>query len=184
MNLRPKSFTENIVQQIIDNELLLYNLTTNKAFCLNQTSAEIYNLCNGTNEIAVIAEKTNLPKEVVQLAIIDLSKKSLLTERIELPTSRRSLLKNIGLTAVALPVISILIAPTAAHAQSLACGSGTVNPGDAFQAEIIDNTPNQSSPQEAIEACQRNQNRCRSCRIRSSALIVPSFPFTAQCTCD
>lgn len=130
METFPKANTANTVQQTLNGELLLYNTLTNQAFCLNQTSADIYNLCDGNNAVDSIAAKTNLPEEIVQLAISDLSKQDLLIQKIELQTSRRDLLRKAAFTAVALPVISTIIAPTAAHAGSVfVCNNPLGAPG-------------------------------------------------------
>lgn len=156
MKTFPKAETANIVWQKVDKELLLYNLTTDKAFCLNQTSADIYNLCDGTNDVDKIAAKTKLPKEIVQLAVGDLSRQNLLTERIELPTSRRSLLKNIAVTTVALPVVMTLVAPTAAHAVSnRVCVGGTETPGFPLGRYPSNTNPGNGTTVCADPACTR-----------------------------
>lgn len=123
MKIFPKVKVSNIVQYETDSDLLLllFNTTSNKAFCLNQTSREIYNLCNGVNEIFEIAEKTKLPENVVKLVINDLSKQDLLMERYKISTSRRELLRNLALTSISLPAITIITAPTAACAASIVC---------------------------------------------------------------
>lgn len=177
MNLHPKADTKNIVQQSVNGELLLYNLTSDKAYCLNQTSADIYNLCDGTNEIDSIAGKTKLPKEIIQLAISDLSKQNLLTERLELQTSRRSLLRNAALTAVALPMISTLIAPTAAHAASFAC-TGTAPGGTVIGSFPSDTT------QGTTVCADPARKVCQSCDYnRASSTCDNANCATVTCVC-
>ena len=51
----PLSRRENLVVQEMDNELMIYDLTDNKAFCLNETSAIVWQLCNGKNSITKIS---------------------------------------------------------------------------------------------------------------------------------
>lgn len=168
----PKADTTNTVQKTLDDELLLYNLVTNKAVCLNQTSASVYNLCNGINSIDSIADKTHLPKEIVILAIGDLSKHNLLTEKINIESSRRNLLKSLVLSSVALPVTTIVVAPVAARAGSIC---GTVPSGDTFS--IPNNGGGTSSCFTAA-----NDAQCQSCRVSSASCSSPACT-TINCTC-
>lgn len=129
---KPKTKNENIVVQEMDNEILIYDLKTNKAFCLNETSAMIYNLCDGKKSIAEISQhlkqKLNQPitEDLIWLALDSFKKDNLLeqSEQFEINfngLSRRQVVKKIGLASmVMLPIISSIIAPTAAHGASLA----------------------------------------------------------------
>lgn len=64
---------DNIVIQELENELLIYDLNRNKVFCLNETSAMVWQLCNGHNSILEISRlmseklKTNIPEFVFKL---------------------------------------------------------------------------------------------------------------------
>lgn len=160
MKVFPNVKTSEILQQVVGEELLIYNLETNQAFCLNQMSADIYNLCDGTNEIPLIAEKTQLPIEIVQVAINGFSKQNLLTETIKLPVSRRDLLRNLTITTIALPVIQTIAVPIAAQAASSDCaGTGTFAPGQFFQTVPSDST-------QVLRACiQPACTACQSCRV-------------------
>jgi hypothetical protein len=130
----PIARDERIVVQELADELLVYDLNTDKAHCLNQTAAFVWKACNGTNTIAEIVSSlemqtgSQVPENLVWLAIDQLNERKLLRENMSKKfsgESRRLVLKKIGLASVvALPVIYSLIAPTAALA--VAC-SGTVN---------------------------------------------------------
>lgn len=65
MNSLPKSRECEIVVQGFEKELLIYDLSINKAFCLNETSTLVYQLCNGKNTVAeisnLISKKLNQP---------------------------------------------------------------------------------------------------------------------------
>lgn len=56
---KPKSRRENIVVQEFDDEVLIYDLERDRAFCLNKTSAVVWRACNGmepgTIQIGMIA---------------------------------------------------------------------------------------------------------------------------------
>ena len=70
---KPKTRNENIVVQEFENEVLIYDLTINKAFCLNQTSKMIWQMCNGKNSVADIADnlKQSLKQQDAALRIAD-----------------------------------------------------------------------------------------------------------------
>ena len=172
----PLSRQENIVVQELDGEVLIYDLIKNKAFCLNETSALVWNLCDGTKSIAelsnLLGKKLNAPanEDIVWLAIDQLKKEKLIENETELVSpflgmSRREVIKKVGLgTMIALPIVASLIAPTAAFAQS--CGGATATGG----------------------ACATDAN-CMSCCCAS--LICAPFmtvangsPATAVCQCS
>jgi len=136
-NVKPTARKNDLVIQQADDEVLVYDLKTNKAACLNETAAFVWQNCNGSNAIADIAQalgrKTNseVNNDVVWLAIDELSKNKLLEEKISAEysftdVSRRDVIKKIGLgTMVALPLIATLIAPQAIHANSSCVTGGT-----------------------------------------------------------
>lgn len=109
-----------VVQEMPD-EILVYDLDSNKAHCLNRSSAFVWRSCDGRNSVADIVREFELKAEgkvtedFVWLAIDQLSEKDLL----QIPVtskfagqSRRQVLKTIGLVSVvALPVIASLVAP-------------------------------------------------------------------------
>jgi hypothetical protein len=131
---KPISRQENIVVQNIDGEILIYDLIKNKAFCLNQTSALVWQACDGTRTIAEITSflgkqlNSQADEDVVWLALDMLSKENLIRDNYQLGEkfsglSRRAAIRKIGLSSLtALPLITSLTAPLAVHANS-ACVS-------------------------------------------------------------
>jgi len=142
-NVKPTARKNDLVIQQANDEVLVYDLNTNKASCLNETAAFVWQNCNGSNAIADIAQalgrKTNteVNDDLVWLAVDELSKNKLLEEKVAAEysftatgVSRRDVIKKIGLgTMIALPLIATLIAPQAVHANSscVAGGSCTCN---------------------------------------------------------
>ncbi len=124
---------EGLVVQELSDEVLVYDLNTNKAHCLNQTAASVWKACDGKNsivEVIEIMEKQTgqkISEDLIWLAIDQLNEKNLLEEEVSRKfagQNRREVLKKIGLASViALPIIASITAPTAALA--VAC-SGTV----------------------------------------------------------
>lgn len=130
----PLSRKEQIVVQEAQDELLIYDLRENKALCLNQTSAFVWQKCDGTKSVAEIALllskkfKSPVSEDFVWLALQQFKKDNLLEQSNELTTpldglSRRDVIKRVGFASmVALPVVASVIAPTAVAAQSGGCG--------------------------------------------------------------
>ena len=126
--LIPEARKEGVVVQELSGEVLVYDRERNKAHCLNSTAARIWEYCDGKTSVAQIARaiegKLNAPvdEDVIWLGVEQLSKTHLLKERATLPeqksgVSRREVMRRIGLAAaVALPVVTSIMAPTAAQA--------------------------------------------------------------------
>ena len=130
MNSYPKVRVADIVVQEFADEILIYDLQTNKAFCLNETSAIIWQSCDGKNNISEITEfisrKTNssVSEDLIWLAIDQLKKEKLLENGDNLLNyfagrSRREVIKKLGLSCLAaLPIIATVTSPTAAQSNS------------------------------------------------------------------
>ena len=130
MNHFPVARTANVVEQNLDNETLIYDLTIDKAYMLNETSAFVWKQLDGQTSIADISRRLGAKfkqpanEDIVWLAIEQLKKDNLLAEAARLPTpftgsTRREAIKRIGLaTMIALPLVTGLTAPQAAHAAS------------------------------------------------------------------
>ena len=131
----PKCRTDEIVVQELNGEILIYDLRDNRAMCLNETSSAVWRACDGSNSVADIA-KTVGNEDLVWLALTELKNERLVNFDDAAVTftgiSRREVIKKIGLgTAVAIPLISSLVAPPAASAASCAVvscnGNGQCN---------------------------------------------------------
>lgn len=131
--MRPKARSKDIVVQNVGAETLVYDLMTHTACHLNETSATVWRLCDGTRTVGEISaelsrrSKARVTDETVHLALDQLSTKDLLESAPE-PlaglhgSSRREVLKRVAMSsAIALPVIASIVVPTAAQAQSVVC---------------------------------------------------------------
>jgi hypothetical protein len=131
MSELPVARQKDLVVEELPDEVLVYDLRTDEAHCLNQTAALIWKNCDGqksVGEIAALVEqelKSPVSEQVVMLGLEELSVYRLLTEKTwEAPTkarlSRRELVKKLGLTAaIGLPIIISITAPTAAQAATV-----------------------------------------------------------------
>lgn len=175
--MKPKARLENIVVQNSAYETLIYDLTINKAYLLNQTTAFIWNLCDGQHDLAQIQNKVSkhfkqsATKDLVWLAIDQLNKDNLITNADELPNpfrgmERREVIRRIGLaTMISLPFIISITAPKAANAASSgACitdGNDCVDAGNYTQSNCCDGL-----------RCFSGGDFCIACRTSSSAPYV------------
>ncbi len=126
----PLGKRNNVVVQELDGEVLIYDLTENKAFCLNETSALVWQACDGERNVSEISrfvsEKLNSPanEDLIWFALDQLKKEKLIANE-EVVTdyfaglSRREVIKKVGLgTMIALPMVASMVAPLAVQAQS------------------------------------------------------------------
>lgn len=126
----PRARTEDLVVEDLPDETLVYDLTRDRAHCLNPTAALVWRHCDGATTVAdvsrLLATELNVPtrEAFVWAALERLDKVRLLAEPVRVPASaagytRREAVRALGLTA-ALPAIVSIVAPRAAHAQSCA----------------------------------------------------------------
>jgi hypothetical protein len=120
----PAARNHNIVISELEKELLVYDLTAAKAYCLNETSAVVFNACGRNQTFDDLKRQYEFSDDLIHLALNELKKQDLIESDYVLPfagMNRRELIRKVGLsTMIALPVITGLIAPRAAGAQSLA----------------------------------------------------------------
>jgi hypothetical protein len=115
---------DELVVQDLPDEVLIYDLKSHKAHCLNTTAAFIWKHCDGrttADQIAKMMQKewqTPVTEDAVWFTLNKLSKAKLLQERIVLPEakmgmSRRSAIRRLGLGALLIPVVMTIVSPTA-----------------------------------------------------------------------
>jgi hypothetical protein len=120
----PRARKDNLVTRQVPGELLVYDLKRHKAFCLNSTAAEVWKGCNGKRSVTDLARslekdsKSRVDEKIVWLALDQLEKSNLLREKTVRPASalhisRRGLIRAGLATAIALPVVIMISAPTA-----------------------------------------------------------------------
>lgn len=145
----PMARQKGLVVQEMPDEVLVYDLDSNKAHCLNQSAAFVWKSCDGNNSVTDIVREFEtsgggkVSEDLVWLAIDQLNEKGLLDGEVKprfQGQSRRQVIKTIGLASmVALPVIASLVAPQNALASvSCACTSNA-NCGSQSQCPSITN---------------------------------------------
>lgn len=158
----PEARRDGIIRKEVDGELLVYDLTRDKAHCLNESAAAIWKRCDGhtsTKEIAASLAKevgTTVDERVVWLALADLRRTHLLetvqptepsedsnyhqTKRqqsgqwpqVMLGMSRREAVKRIGLGAAIALPVVISITAPTA-AQANSCKASGVACGSPME---------------------------------------------------
>ena len=124
---RPMARTDRLVVKNVADEVLIYDLERHRAYGLNPTAAAVWRRCDGTRTAAEIAEVTRagaapVNVEAVRYALDTLSRARLLATPIrETGMTRRELMRRLGTSAAALPLVLAITAPTPASAQSAQC---------------------------------------------------------------
>lgn len=126
----PQAKNRDIVVQELGKELLVYDLTTHKAYQLNETAMIVFNHCDGQTSFDDLKKKHKFTDDLIYLTLDQLKDDGLIGEYSSKfqGASRREVIKKVGLASlIALPLIASVVAPTAAHAQSdnaVVCNTG------------------------------------------------------------
>ena len=119
--ITPQARTTGVVVEHLADEVLVYDLERDRAHCLNQAAARVWEKCDGSHSVAEIAAEVG-DEEAAWMAVEQLSKAGLLEEKVRRPEaasglSRREVIKRIAVAAaVGVPVVTSIVAPTASHA--------------------------------------------------------------------
>ena len=188
---RPKGRRNEIVEQEVDGEILIYDLTADKALCLNKTSALIWQACDGKRTVAQINDllgrqlQTQTNEDIVWLALDQLSKEKLIEPAVDVANrfegmSRRQVIKKIGVgSMVALPVVASLVAPTAIHAQTLLPNGAVAGTGTSAIGNC--GTPGQGIRDMACD--DQFGPVCASGNAAHQGTCTGGAPTTFQCVC-
>jgi len=149
----PAARSAKLLVRELAEEVLVYDEEGHRAHCLNRTAALVWQSCDGRTAVPAIAERVGaqlsaqVTEEVVWLALEQLAEFDLLSTkaaRTVVPSnliSRRRMLRRLGVAAaVSLPLITSVVSPTAAEAQSpcnetncpppMCCSGGVCLPED------------------------------------------------------
>ncbi len=123
----PRVRTEGLLVQDVLDEIVVYDLDREKAHSLNPTAASVWTQCvrqtPRAEAVELLSQKLGSGKgeTALDFALAQFHRAKLLQEpipRVE-DMSRRAVMQRIGLAVAAgLPIVTSLMAPPAAHAQS------------------------------------------------------------------
>lgn len=139
---KPLARGEGLVVRELPGELLIYDLEREKAHCLNRAAALVWRACDGRTSVAELARKlsreTGAPadEQVVWYALKQLGRDRLLADNVAVPQAhaalltRRQMIRALGIgAAVALPLVTTIVAPTPAQANTCIGSGGPCNVG-------------------------------------------------------
>lgn len=167
----PLARKTDILIQETEAETLVYDLASNKALCLNETSVLVWKNCDGTktvSEIAGILENKLgkiVDEDLVWIAIDQLSDERLLenapkTNKFS-AVSRREVIKRIGYASmIAIPLVASISAPKAVNAQSCPSPPGSVPAGGACTQDCECQPGNFPVPHTGICGTSFGPNQC------------------------
>ena len=124
---KPLARKDGLVIKELPDEVLVYDLDSDHAHCLNQTAAFVWQHCDGRNTTEQIARKLgrqfdcSVDEKIVWLALDRLARNHLLETQPVPPQkiqgmNRRAVVRALGLVAV--PVVTSIVAPTPAQTGS------------------------------------------------------------------
>lgn len=170
MNTLPPARCADVAVQELGKELLIYDFAAHKAYSLNETSSNVFQACDGKTTFDELKRRHQYPDDLIFLALDELKKQNLLAEPENYHSplagmSRREIIRNVGLaTMFAMPVISSLVAPTAANAAS---GTATCTP-NAPGCSPISSAGTTAPASDAASCAAACNNRCCSCQTFNS----------------
>lgn len=150
-NYLPRARKQQLITKEVGGELIVYDRESDRVHCLNSTAAFVWTHCDGQTSVATMAklleEETKVPVEqdLVLYALEQLNKSELLDDSYamfvpERAISRRAVMRVGVAAALAVPLISSIVAPTAAQAAScLPDGSVCASDGACCSNNCVDN---------------------------------------------
>src|SRR5580704_15877966 len=125
----PKARSEDLLIEEVAGELLIYDVSTDRAHCLNESAAAIWRHCDGNSSVDKLAKHLfpslapSDAKSLVGVGLERLRRRRLVasstTRSPAVDLSKRQLLKKVALMAAAAgvvaPLVSSVVAPTSAY---------------------------------------------------------------------
>lgn len=183
MQTLPQARNTNIVIQEAGQELLIYDLLLNKAFNLNETARIVFNHCDGAVTFEELQSRYNFTAEVIYLALDELQKRNLLEADTDyssplINSDRREVIKRIGLTSLTmLPIISSIVAPSAASAASACVNEGGIAPNMVVRiGNFAGCFADCSDPSVTVRCCSNS--------ARPGVVCDPGPPQRTACNCN
>lgn len=198
----PEARADGLLTEEVGDEIVVYDLESKDVHCLSPLAAAVFEQCDGRSEHAAIAESTGVrlgrpvSNDEVSAAIGQLEERSLL-ERPPLVlhqegVSRRELAKKtarIGAAVASVPLITSIVAPTAAMAQTQipsGCGGCTKNPDCAS----IHCCQSNAGKQCQSGCCVVHDNSCHFCNCTATqppicecTVAAADIPGGCPCIC-
>lgn len=178
----PKARTADILEQEAGSELLIYDLRTDKMFQLNETSKIVYKAC-GKLSFDELKHHHKFSDDLICFALDELKANNLIEDYKNnhfVDLSRRDVIRKVGLASmVALPIVSGLVAPSAAQAASPPVCTGTRSSGSA-----VNDYGDGDGDRAAQATClQRLNCQCVSGNANGSIRLCAGATIARRCNC-
>ena len=122
---RPVARTAGLVVKAAGDEVLVYDLERHRAHSLNRVAAAVWRTCDGRRTegeiVARLRDEQAIPvtPELVRYGLRELERARLVSgSGRDGALTRRELMRRLGTAAAAVPLVTSIVAPTAAEAQS------------------------------------------------------------------
>jgi hypothetical protein len=180
----PLARRDDLIIREVGDEVLVYDLRSHRAHCLNRTAALVWRRCDGQTDLADLAAlfgpAASAGPIIVGSALAQLGRAGLLARTTDLPEpkadlSRRRLLRvGVGAAAggVLLPAVSSIVSPVAAQlssgcrANSIGCTSNAQCCSGLCSGSLCTCVPNGETCTTGSQCCSGNcnpaNNECRS----------------------
>ena len=149
---KPLARKDGLVIQELPDEVLVYDLERDRAHCLNQTAARVWQSCDGKSSPAKIAQTLShdanrkVDETIVWLALEQLQRNHLLHQKVTFPSAltginRRAMIKSLGIAAaITLPLVTSIVAPTPVQAATLLGPGSACTAGAQCASGVCDGT--------------------------------------------
>jgi len=127
-NTRPRARKDDLIIEQVGDETLVYDLRNDRAHCLNPSAALVWELADGQTDTEAITEEVRekfgpeTDPIIIDYALTRLGRAHLLEAQAGAARSgltRRDVVRRLGrAAAISLPLVTSILAPTAARAQS------------------------------------------------------------------
>src|SRR5204863_2609891 len=108
---KPRARTAELVVEDVGDELLIYDLRSDEAHCLDPRAAAVWRACDGKAPVANIAAATGMAEDAVEQTLRELSALSLVEAPLD--HSRRDAMKLVLTAAAAIPAVRTIAVPIA-----------------------------------------------------------------------
>lgn len=147
----PKRRKRQLITTEVGGELIVYDRENDRVHCLNSTAAFVWTHCDGRTSVATMARlledeiKIPVEQEIVLYTLEQLNNTKLLDDAYAVLApkqglSRRAVMRLGAATALTVPLISSIVAPTAAQAATcLPSGSNCASDSACCSNSCVDN---------------------------------------------
>ena len=137
--MKPIARIDQISAEHVAGETIVYDLRRARAHCLNDTATAVWRYCDGNTPVAEMAGRLQhefgLPPDesLVRIALKQLEYAKLVegvpAEPLEALPSRREIGRKLAIATMAIPLVTSIVVPTPAAAQSYAGQGGNGGQG-------------------------------------------------------